>query len=110
MNNWNLHAKDLNTSPKFDFLAPFDEQIKSIKTDNGGTLKKGSHSYWVLLALFRGYVIDDYENAPYNDKGRRVRNVRSRISDLRYKYNIAIEDRVTQERYKEYRLYGRGAQ
>jgi len=103
--SWEYYPEDGFT---FDFSASFDEQVKQIKSAKGGSLKIGSHSYLVLKALFEGHTIDDYENPPLDARGYPVRNVRSRIADLRTKWNVCIGSRVKEGTlFKEYQIYGR---
>ena len=106
MREW--HYSEHDSPVQFDFHGNFDAQVKTIKSKNGGNFPVGSHSYHVLKALFEGNVIDDYENPPFNGKGLPLRNVRSRIADLRIKWNICLGDRTKEGKpYKEYNIKGR---
>jgi len=93
---------------RFDWAASFDEQVRALKSVDGGSFCMHGQNYYVLRALFEGHIIDDYANPPLDDKGRAVRNVRSRIADLRHKWNIVIGDRQKDGKpYKEYMIGGR---
>lgn len=76
---------------KLDFSLPFCDAVRELKTINGRKLKIGSDNYHVLADLFNGKTIDDYDRVPLNDEGRRINNVKSRISALRHLYLIQIE-------------------
>jgi len=103
---WN--CPDIANPVRFAWDQSFDEQVSRLRSTEGGAFKIGSHNYYVLRALFEGKIIDDYANPPLNDRGLPVRNVRSRIADLRYKWNIPICDRLAEEgNYKQYALRGR---
>ncbi|MDD5359475.1 MAG: hypothetical protein PHI02_04315 [Sulfurovaceae bacterium] len=92
---------------KLDFNIPFDEQVSKIKTKKGGHLVVGSHNYYILRALFYGNTIDDYEKAPFGKNNRRIRNIRSRIAQLRNEWCIPIESSKGEDgRTSEYRLIG----
>ena len=84
----------------------FDTYYKQFKSEKNKTLKKGSGNYWTLYALWLGNTIDDYSNRPTNDNEREIRNIKSRISDLRNNFGVDnIKSRVVEdERYKEYWL------
>lgn len=106
MKEWHYSAQD--NKVEFDFNGDFDAQVRRLKSKEGGHFHIGSLNYYVLKALFEGNVIDDYENPPLNDKMHAVRNVRSRIADLRIEWNICIGDRLKEGKpYKEYKIYGR---
>lgn len=95
---------------RFDFMQSFDEQVSRLKSSSGGAFKRGSHNYYVLLALFRGHTIDDYANRPMGGNGYPVNNVRTRVAQLRKEWNICIGSRRADGApYKEYQIYGRGA-
>jgi len=73
-----------------DFSLPFSEAIKDLRTKRGRKMVVGSDNYHVLYALFMGETIDDYHNPPVNDCGKRIYNIKSRISSLRNTYGIDI--------------------
>jgi hypothetical protein len=86
----------------------FDEQVSRLRSVKGGSFKIGGQSYYVLRALFEGNAVDDYHNPPRDDRGLPIRNVRSRIADLRYMWRIPICDRYVEGKsYKEYALKDR---
>jgi len=90
---------------KLDFSVSFDEAIAHLtfkKPTNHEA--KGFHNYHVLRSLWLGMTIDDYSNPPMHPNGLRIRNVCSRISDLRNKYGIdGIKSRQAEEgRWVEY--------
>jgi len=88
---------------KLDFSLPFSEAIHNLKTSKGRKIVVGSDNYHVLAALFNGKTIDDYENVPLNYDGRRVNNIKSRISSLRHTYGIEIESQYKEgANYVEY--------
>ena len=106
--DWNYNQ--LSTPVAFDFTEDFDIQIKSLKSNSGGSIIKGTQTYDVLCALFEGNIIDDYEDPPRNKEGFAIRNVRSRIAALRIDWNIVIGDRVKEGKtYKEYSINRSGA-
>ncbi len=106
MREWNY--SDHEAPIAFDFTGDFDAQAQRLKSKQGGSFKLNGHNYYVLKALFKGNVIDDYENPPMMDNGLTVRNVRSRIADLRLEWNICIGDRFKEGKvYKEYMIQGR---
>jgi len=108
MREWHYSEHDIPV--QLNFQGDFDEQVKKLKSREDGHFHMGGHNYHILKALFEGNVIDDYENPPYNAKGLAVRNVRSRIADLRIDWNICIGDRQKEGKpYKEYMIHGRGA-
>lgn len=84
----------------------FDEYVKKFKSHNHNKpIKKGSGNYWTLFALWQGNMIDDYFNRPTDNLGREIRNIKSRVSDLKNKFGVNIESRnVENERYVEYFL------
>lgn len=107
MREWNYSEHE--NPVKLDFESDFDAQAEKLKSKEGGAFHMGGHNYHVLKALFEGNVIDDYENPPHNAEELAVRNVRSRIADLRVNWNICIGDRQKEGKpYKEYVIYGRG--
>ena len=102
------HFNEPEKKIQFDFTADFDSQVKHLKSVNGGHFHMHGHNYYVLRAMFEGHTIDDYENPPRNDKGLGIRNVRSRIAELRTEWNIRIGDRTKEgKQYKEYIISGR---
>ena len=104
--NYSTHEKPVI----LDFCGDFDAQAKALKSNDNGHFHMGGHNYHILKALFEGNVIDDYENPPFSAKGMPVRNVRSRIADLRKDWNICIGDRYAEGKtYKEYMIQGRDA-
>ena len=106
-NEWNYNQA--TQAVDLDFSLSFDEEVKKIRSSRGGRIMTGSHNYYILRALFEGNTIDDYENPPLNDKGFGIRNIRSRIADLRHDWHIVIGDRVKSDKpYKEYCIQGRG--
>ncbi len=91
----------------FDFDRDFDEQVKEIRSVNGGRFVIGSHAYFVLKALFEGEIVDDYANRPTDFDGFPVHNVRNRISELRHRWNVKIGVRKSPgKKYVQYKLYG----
>ena len=106
MREWNYNVPEC--SAVLYFHLDFDTQVKELKSKEGGHFHMNGHNYYILKALFEGNVIDDYENPPLNTKGLPIRNVRSRIADLRMNWNICIGDRYKEEKtYKEYMIHGR---
>lgn len=106
MREWNYNIPDIMVT--LDFNIDFDTQAKKLKSKDGGHFHMNGHNYYILKSLFNGNVIDDYENPPLNEKGHPIRNVRSRIADLRMNWNIRIGDRYKEGKtYKEYMIYGR---
>ena len=102
------HCPEIDKPVRLDPLQSFDEQASNLRSDEGGHFKIGGQNYYVLRALWEGHIIDDYANPPRDDRGLPVRNVRSRIADLRYKWHIPICDRrVEGANYKQYALRGR---
>lgn len=89
---------------KLDFSVPFEVAVKDLKTNSmkPTKIKKGSDNYMCLKELFRGRVIDDYENAPLNRRGVPMRNVKSRISELTNKYEIDIKRKTGDNRTVSY--------
>jgi len=86
---------------KFD--CSFDEAIKDLKSIHNRRMLNSSHNYHVLYALWRGDVIDDYNNKPTDAEGRAIHNIKTRISDLVNKYQIKVERRLVDEsNHKEY--------
>ena len=73
------------------FNLPFDEAIKDLRSIHNRKMIKNSHNYFVLYALFRGEVLDDYVNRPVTDEGVVIHNLKSRISDLANKFTLNIE-------------------
>lgn len=109
MNKWE-YGDNINGHFVFDFRGDFDEQIKKLKSANGGKLQRGSHNYHILKALFDGNTIDDYYQRPVGETGHPIHNVRTRVAQLRNEWNICIGSRrVGGAPYKEYKIYGRDA-
>ncbi|MDM5272096.1 hypothetical protein PGH07_07880 [Sulfurovum sp. zt1-1] len=109
MNEWE-YGDNTETCFKFDFRADFDQQIKKLKSNNGGALQRGSHNYHILKSLFDGNTIDDYYQRPSGENGLPIHNVRTRVAQLRNEWNVCIGSRrVDGAPYKEYRIYGRDA-
>lgn len=84
--------KDVSSDSPFeyDYSLPFKEFVLTVV--NPVTKRKltiGSHSYWVLYALYHGNNIDDYENKPVNPHtGNKINNVSQRVFDLKSKFAI----------------------
>ncbi len=108
MSEWECDS--IQGSVRWDWQGSFDEQVSRLRSVEGGAFKLGSHNYWVLRALFHGDTVDDYLHPPRNDRGMPVRNVRSRIADLRHNWRIAICDKKAEgANYKIYMIHGRTA-
>ena len=81
----------------------FDDAIEDVRSLHNRKLKKGTHNYWVLYAMFRGDVIDDYNNKPLDADGKPIYNIKSRISDLTNKFGLRIERDVhSKKHYMKY--------
>ena len=107
MNAWE-YGENIETRVRFDFKESFDEQVANLKSNKGGSFKRGSHNYFVLRALFAGHTINDYTARPMGKNGHPLRNIRTRVADLRKEWNICIGSRkVADAPYKEYQIYGR---
>lgn len=95
-------------APSYNYNLPFKQFIQTVKNPTSKRkLTIGSHAYWVLLALYKGHVIDDYENKPLNLRTeKRINNVSQRVFDLRSKYGITkIKSRnVEGEKFVEFYL------
>ena len=94
-------------APTFNFKLPFDRFVKTLhstKTERKNTIRKGTHRYWTLFALYHGNVIDDYEQKPTNEVGRPVNNVVQRVNELVNVYGLPIKSRKA-EKGKHYEYY-----
>ena len=94
---------------KLDFSLPFSEAIADVRSQKGGKMRTDSHVYHVFAALFNGDVIDDYANPPANNDGKPIRNIASRVAELRHTWNISIGSRYKKDKpYVEYCIDKRG--
>jgi len=99
------------TGITIDSSIPFNIFILTLKSINNRKIRENSDNYFVLKELYQGSIIDDYENKPINpNKNIRINNIKSRISDLKNKYNInIISSPVSGKRHKEYFLSQRAS-
>jgi len=94
-------------TPTFNFKLPFDRFVKTLhstKTERKNTIRKGTHRYWTLFALYHGNVIDDYEQKPTNELGRPVNNVVQRVNELVNVYGLPVKSRKA-EKGKHYEYF-----
>ena len=106
--NPNSQISSMSNNPS-DASASFEhfyKQFKNIKNPNSNFgIKKHSDNYYCLLALWRGERINDYSNPPLNKFNRPMRNVPSRISDLKNKYGVeGIKTQRLEDKTVEYWL------
>jgi len=95
------------SSCTLDFSLPFELFFKSVQNlETKRSIIKGSHRYWVLLSLYQGNIIDDYENKPQNQNNQKfINNVVQRCNELMNNYGIPIKSRrVDGVKYHEYYL------
>ena len=102
-----LSRTDDASSCTLDYSLPFEHFFKSVRNvKTNRKIIKYSHRYWVLLALYHGNIIDDYENKPQNLNNQKyINNVVQRVNELINLYDVNIKSRrVNGMKYHEYYL------